>query len=403
MRAGAGLPRLNQTTALTVIALRTIPQRLGTSLVVVIGIAGVVGVLVSVLAMSEGFRHTLASTGRRDRVIMLRAGSDAELSSSLERHQVMLVGPLPGVARDDRGRPLMTAELMVMVDLPRKGQTDPNNVPFRGAQPMAFTIRDELKITSGRRFERGVREVIVGKRAAQQFAGLHVGATIGFRDSDWKVTGIFESGGDVHESEIWADAETTMSAFRRSTYQSVTVRLADGSDSGFRAFKDLLDRDPRFSLNVLREPEYYAKQATVLSNLINILGYTVAAFMAIGAMFGALNCMYSAIASRQVEIATLRAIGFGGTPVVVSVMIEAWLLALIGGVLGGSLAYLYCHGASLSTLNFNTFSQVVFDFRVTPRLLVQGLVWALLIGMAGGLLPAIRAARLPVTVALRTL
>jgi putative ABC transport system permease protein len=292
---------------------------------------------------------------------------------------------------------------MVMVDLPRQGQTDPNNVPFRGVQPAAFAIRDELRIISGRRFERGVREVIVGQKAAQQFAGLSVGSHIDFRDSNWTVVGIFATGGDVHESEIWADAETTMSAFRRVNYQSITARLADGSDAGFTAFKDAISRDPRFSFSVLREPEYYARQAQVLSNLINILGYTVATFMAIGAMFGALNCMYSAIASRQVEIATLRAIGFGGTPVVVSVMIEALLLALLGGVVGGALAYLYCDGASLSTLNFNTFSQVAFDFRVTSRLLAQGLVWALIIGAAGGLLPAIRAARLPVTVALRTL
>jgi putative ABC transport system permease protein len=394
---------LNQTIALTFITLHTIPQRLGTSLVVVIGITGVVGVLVSVLAMSEGFRHTLASTGRHDRVIMLRAGSDAELSSGLERAQVTLVMPLAGVARDAGGHPLASAELMVMVDLPRRGQTDPNNVPFRGVQPTAFAIRDELTLVSGRRFVPGVREVIVGKRAAQQFAGLSVGSTIGFRDSDWTVVGIFATGGDVHESEIWADAETTMSAFRRTNYQSVTARLANGSDAGFMAFKDLVSRDPRFSLSVLREPEYYAKQATVLSNLINILGYTVAAFMAIGAMFGALNCMYSAIASRQVEIATLRAIGFGGTPVVVSVLLEALLLALLGGAVGGVLAYLYCDGASLSMLNFNTFSQVAFAFRVTPHLLAQGLLWALMIGVAGGLLPAIQAARLPVTVALRTL
>jgi putative ABC transport system permease protein len=393
----------NQTTELTFITLRTIPQRLGTSLVVVIGIAGVVGVLVSVLAMSEGFRHTLASTGRHDRVIMLRAGSDAELSSGLERAQVMLVGPLPGVARDSGGHPLVSAELMVMVDLPRQGQTDPNNVPFRGVQPTAFAIRDELKIVSGRRFAPGVREVIVGKRAAQQFAGLHVGSAIAFRDSDWTVVGIFETGGDVHESEIWADAETTMSAFRRTNYQSLTARLVDGSDAGFTVFKDLVSRDPRFSLSIVREPEYYAKQATVLSSLIDLLGYTVATFMAVGAMFGALNCMYSAIASRQVEIATLRAIGFGGTPVVVSVMLEAVLLAALGGTVGGILAYLYYDGASLSMLNFNTFSQVAFDFRVTPRLLVQGLLWALSIGVVGGLLPAIQAARLPVTVALRTL
>jgi putative ABC transport system permease protein len=394
---------LNQATELTFITLRTIPQRFGTSLVIVIGIAGVVGVLVSVLAMSEGFRHTLTSTGRNDRVIMLRSGSDAELSSSLERDQVTLVALLPGVARAPEGPPRASAELLVMVALPRKGQMDPNNVPFRGVQPAAFAIRNEINIVSGRRFERGVREVIVGQKAAQQFAGLSVGSKIGFRDSHWTVVGTFETGGDVHESEIWADAETTMSAFRRSDYQSVTARLTDSSNAGFMAFKDLVSRDPRLSLSVLREPEYYAKQATVLSSLINVLGYTVSTFMAIGAMFGALNCMYSAIASRQVEIATLRAIGFGGTPVVVSVMIEAVLLALHGGVLGAVSAYLYCDGASLSTLNFNTFSQVAFDFRVTPHLMAQGLLWALIIGMAGGLLPAIQAARLPVTVALRTL
>jgi putative ABC transport system permease protein len=394
---------LNQAVEITLINLRTIPERLGPSLVVVVGIAGVVGVLVSVMAMSEGFRHTLASTGRNDRVIMLRAGSDAEMSSGVERDQAALLAVLPGIARDAEGRPLASAELVVMVELPRKGESSPNNVPFRGVQPAAFAIRDEVRIVDGRRFERGLREVIVGRKAAQEFAGLTVGSRIGFRDSDWTVVGIFESGGDVHESEIWADAEVAVSAFRRRGYQSLTAKLADGADAGFTAFKDSVSRNPRFSINVLREPEYYARQAKVLSNLINVLGYTVATFMAIGATFGALTCMYSAIASRQVEIATLRAIGFGGIPVVVSVMIEALLLALLGGGVGGALAYLYCNGASLSTLNFGTFSQVAFDFRVTPGLLAEGLLWALVIGAAGGLFPAIRAARLPVTVALRTL
>jgi putative ABC transport system permease protein len=363
----------------------------------------VVGVLVSILAMSEGFRHTLASTGRSHRVIMLRSGSDSELSSGLPREQATLLGNLPGIARDAGGRALASAELMVMVDLPRRGETDPNNVPFRGVQPVAFAIRDELRIVAGRRFERGVREVIVGRKASRQFAGLSVGSKIGFRDSDWTVVGVFESGGDVHESEIWADAEVAMSAFRRPGYQSVTAVLADGSAAGFRALEETIGRDPRFAVKVLREPEYYARQARILSDLIDVLGYTVAAFMAIGAMFGALNCMYSAVASRQVEIATLRAIGFGGLPVVISVMIEALLLALLGGAVGGALAYLYCDGASLSTLNFSTFSQVAFDLRVTPTLLVQGLAWALAIGVAGGLLPAVRAARLPVTLALRAL
>jgi putative ABC transport system permease protein len=394
---------LNQIAHITLINLGTIPRRLGTSLVVVIGIAGVVGVLVSVLAMSEGFRHTLASTGRPSRVIMLRAGSDAELSSGVARDQATLLATLPGLARDAAGRPLASAELVVMVDLPRKGEHDPNNVPFRGVQPAAFDIRDEIRIVEGRRFARGVREVIVGRKAADLFAGLGVGAHIAFRDSDWTVVGIFASGGDVHESEIWADAEVALSAFRRQGFQSVTAALADGSDASLARVRDTIGRDPRLSINVLREPEYYAKQATILSNLIKVLGYTVAAFMAVGAMFGALNCMYSAIASRQVEIATLRAIGFSGAPVVISVMIEALVLALAGGLLGGALAYVYCDGASLSTLNFNTFSQVAFDFRVTPGLLAQGFVWALVIGFAGGLFPAVRAARVPVTVALRTL
>jgi putative ABC transport system permease protein len=392
---------LAQIVQITLVNLRNLPQRLGTSLVVIVGIAGVAGVLVSVLSMSEGFRHTLASTGREDRVIVLRAGSDAEMSSNVSRDQAVLVGALPAIARDAAGRPLASAELVVMVDLPRRGQTDPNNVPFRGVQPAAFAIRDEIRLVEGRPFERGVREVIVGRRAAQQFEGLGVGSRIAFRDSDWTVVGVFSSGGDVHESEIWADAEVAASAYRRTGFQSITARLADGGSAGLADLTASIARDRRLSMTVFREPEYYAKQSKVLTTLINVLGYTVAAFMALGATFGALNCMYSAIASRQVEIATLRAIGFGSAPVVVSVLIEALVLALLGGALGGGLAYLYCDGATLSTLNFDTFSQVAFDFRVTPALILRGIAWALVIGALGGLPPAIRAARLPVTLALR--
>jgi putative ABC transport system permease protein len=393
---------LNQVAKITLINLQNVPRRLGTSLVVVVGIAGVVGVLVSVLAMSEGFRHTLASTGRPSRVMMLRAGSDAELSSGVARDQAVVLASLPAIARDAQGRPLVSAEIVVMVDLPRKGQTDPNNVPFRGVQPPALRVRDEVAIVEGRPFTRGVREVIVGRKAAAQFEGLAVGSRIAFRDSDWTVVGVFTSGGDVHESEIWADADVAMSAFRRDGFQSVTAALGDPSDAGLAALKESIARDRRLAISVLREPEYYAKQASVLGELIDGLGYSVSVFMAVGATFGALNCMYSAIASRQVEIATLRAIGFGGAPVVASVMVEALVLALVGGVVGGALAYVYCDGASLSTLNFNTFSQVAFDFRVTAALLAKGLGWALVIGLLGGLPPAVRAARLPVTVALRT-
>jgi putative ABC transport system permease protein len=393
---------LRQVTAVTALNLRNVPRRIGASLVVVVGIAGVVGVLVAVLAMATGFRYTLGSTGRASRVIMLRAGSDSELSSGVARDQATLLTALPAVARDAEGRPLASAELMVMVDLPRRGETDPNNVPFRGVGPAAFAIRDEVVLVEGRAFARGVREVIVGRKAARQFAGLDVGSRIAFRDSDWTVVGVFTSGSDVHESEIWTDAEVAMSAFRRSGFQSVTATLAGDPATGLADLERLIAADRRLSITVFREPAYYAKQAKILSDLIDVLGYTVATFMAVGAMFGALNCMYSAIAGRQVEIATLRAIGFGGLPVVVSVMIEALVLALLGGTLGGALAYVYCDGASLSTLNFSTFSQVAFDFRVTRGLLVEGLLWALAIGALGGLPPAVRAARLPVTAALRT-
>ncbi|NJD06275.1 MAG: FtsX-like permease family protein [Methylococcaceae bacterium] len=395
------MPLLNQITAITAMNLRTIPQRPGASSVVVIGIAGVVAVLVSVLAMAQGFQHTLASTGRSDRVILLRAGSDAELSSNLSRDQAELLANLPELVRSAQGAPLTSAELVVIADLPRKGDREPSNVPFRGVQPGAFLLRKELRIVEGRPFAPGVREVVGGRKAANQFEGLTGGARIAFRDSDWIVTGVFETGGDVHESEVWADAEVAMSAFRRNGFQSLTATLADPSDAGLQALKDRIGADPRFSINVFREPEYYAKQSTMLATLINVLGYTVAVFMAIGASFGALNCMYSAIAGRRVEIATLRALGFGGFPVVVSVLAEALLLALIGGGLGGLFAYLYCNGASVSTLNFDTFSQVAFDFRVTPALLAQGMGWALAIGLAGGLAPAVAAARRPIREAIQ--
>jgi putative ABC transport system permease protein len=383
--------------------LRNLPQRLRISLVVVIGIAGVVGVLVSVLSMAQGFRHTLVSSGHADRVLLLRLGSDAEASSSISREEAPLLAGLAGIARDSAGKPLASTELVVMVDLPRKGETDPNYVPLRGVQPAAFAVRDEFNLIEGRRFEPGLREVIVGKKAAREFAGLTVGSKISLRETEWTVVGIFETEGDVHESEIWSDAEVAMTTFRSNGYQSVTAKLSDFSNAGLEAFKSRVKSDPRLSIHMQREPEYYGKQSQDLVILINILGYTVATFMASGAIFGALNCMYSAIASRQVEIAILRAVGFGALPVVVSVLVEALLLSLVGGVVGGALAYAYCNGTTLSTMNFSTFSQVAFDFQVTPSLLVQGLGWALLIGLVGGLFPAMRAARRSITAGLRAL
>ncbi|HEY2775035.1 MAG TPA: ABC transporter permease [Candidatus Binatia bacterium] len=393
---------LRQIFQITLVNLWTIPQRKGSSLVIVVGIAGVVGVLVSVLAMGHGFQHTLASTGRTSRVIMLRGGSDAEMSSDITREQAVILGAMPQIARDAHGVPLASPEIVLMVDLPRKGQTDPNNVPLRGVSPAAAAIRSELEIVEGRPFEPGRREVIVGRKAAGEFEGLVVGRQIRLRDSDWTVTGVFRTGGDVHETEIWTDADTAMSAFRRPSFQSLTALLAEDDAATFSSLQQTIASDPRYSINVLREPQYYAKQSQMLATLINVLGYLVASFMAVGATFGALNCMYSAVASRQVEIATLRAIGFGAAPVVVSVMIEALALSLAGGAIGASAAWLYCNGASISTLNFNTFSQVAFDFRVSFGLVLEGMAWAVAIGLVGGLFPAIRAARVPVVQALRT-
>jgi putative ABC transport system permease protein len=388
---------LNQVVQVTFINARHITQHLGTSLVVVIGITGAVGMLVSFLAISEGFRHTLTSTGRNTRLIVLGSQSNTEVSSNVPREQAQLLATLPGIARDTKGRPLVSAELMVTVPLPGTGEAGPKNVPFRGVQTAAFAIRDQVRIVEGRRFERGVREVIVGRKAAQQFEGLGMGSRVAFRESDWTVVGTFESGGGVHESEIWTDAETAMSAFRRQEWQSITVVLADSSDEGLSEFNDSIYRDPRFSIGIRRGPEYHGKEASTLSKLINVLGYTVAAFMAFGATVGAFNCMCVSVARRRVEIAILRAIGFGATPVVVSVIVEALLLALLGGAAGGALAYLSCDGALFSTPNLNTFSQVTFNLRVTPDLLARGLAWALVIGAASGLLPAIRAGRLTVT------
>lgn len=382
--------------------LRNIPQRLGTSLVIVVGIAGVVGVLVALLAMAEGFRATLAGTAKADRAIVLREGANTELTSGLSREQVDLIKEADGVKRNAAGRPIASAELLVIADLPKASTGTAANAQVRGVQPEAFELRPEVKIIEGRNFTPGPRELIVGRGAASQFANMNVGEKIAFRDSDWTIVGIFEAGGGSHESELWGDVDVVQSAYRRNNaFQSVNLQLQ--SPGALETLRASLAGDPRLTLKVQSQKEYYEAQSQQLSTVINVIGTVIAAIMAIGAVFGALNTMYAAIATRSREIATLRAIGFGGLPVVVSVMIEALLLALIGGVLGAVLAYLIFNGYTVSTLNGASFSQVAFDFRVTPELMQRGLTWALLIGLIGGLMPAIRAARQPVTTALRAL
>lgn len=394
---------LQQIGAVTAMNVRTIPDRLGISMVIVAGIAGVVGVLVAMLAMATGFEQTLASTGRPDRVIVLRTGSLDELSSSMSVEQARLIADVAGVRRGADGAPLAVAEIYQLTNISKKGDPTraPTNAVVRGTSPGVFAVRPEAKIVQGRMFEPGKREVVVGRAAQAEYADLDIGRTVEVRDGAWTIVGIFESGGDVHESELWVDAAALHDAVRAQFYSTVTVQLEDGRPETFQAFKDSMTSDPRLRTAPQREPEYYASRSEALGTFIKVIGYTVTVIMAIGAVFGALNTMYAAVATRTVEIATLRAIGFGGGPVVVSIMIEALLLSLVGALIGAAIAYVVFNGFQVSGLNFQTFSQVAFAFAVTPQLIVQGVMWAMIIGFFGGLFPAVRAARQPVVDALR--
>lgn len=380
----------------TRIGIASLPQRWGASSVIIVGIAGVVGVLVAMLAMGEGFQATLNAAGNEETAIVLRGGSQAETNSVITRNQVPLLASLPGVEKDADGKPLLSAELSQVVNLPSKADGSDTNVQFRGIGEEAFRVREGVRIIEGRAPSPGLREIAVGRGAQTQFRGLAVGSALMLGNQQWTVVGVFESG-DAYESELWGDAQTLATTYNRGAYQSVLVRT--GKD-GYESFKAAVEADPQLKLDVLTTRSYFAKQSGGLKNLLQILGTVIGGIMAVGAVFGALNTMYAAVATRAREIATMRAIGFRGTPVVTAVMLETMLLALAGGVLGGLIAWVLFNNYSVSTLGSN-FSQVVFQFKVTTGLLWTGLKWALGIGLVGGLFPALRAARLPITTALR--
>jgi putative ABC transport system permease protein len=398
---------LAQVAAVTMAAIRTIPQRRGASLATVAGIAGVVAVLVAVLSIGEGFRSALRTAGSPLNAMVLRSGSDSEMMSVLLGDAVEIIAQAPGVARGpvaagEAPVPLTSAELFVVVDVPKKSTGTPANVPLRGVQPAAFSTRPDLKITSGRVFEWGKNEILVGEGALKQFRGLDVGSKLKWGQNEWTVVGTFAAGGALWESEIWTDARVLQPSYRRgNSFQTVVARLE--SVDAFDKFKDALTKDPRLDVSVQRESEFFGNQGRTLQGIIRQLGFLLAVLMGIGAVFGALNTMYSAVSARTREIATLRALGFGPAAVVVSVMAESLFLALVGGIIGALGAWLFFDGYRTSTLNWDTFSQVTFAFDVTPALLVQGTLFAVVLGLAGGLFPAIRAARLPVTAALREL
>jgi putative ABC transport system permease protein len=390
-----------RTLSVTNVGLSTLKQRLGSTAVIVVGIAGVVAVLVALLAMGEGLSATLQQTGSNDTAIVLRGGSQAETNSVLTRDNIAAIEQAPGIARDAQGKPVASAELVVVANVPKKSDpaTD-SNVQIRGVGEEAWSLRPEVRIVQGRKFKPGLRELDVGQAAQRQFVGLDVGKQLKLSGQEWTIVGVFASG-DSHESELWGDSKSIAEAYRRgSSAESVSVRLT--SPSAFDKFKASLMSDPTLKVDVSTTREYFNKQSEGLGKVIRVIGITIGVIMAIGAIFGALNTMYAAVATRAREIATLRAIGFRGLPVVVSVMLETMLLALIGGLIGALIVWLAFNGYTASTLGAN-FSQVVFQFKVSPALLWTGIKWALAIGFVGGLFPAARAARLPVTTALREL
>jgi putative ABC transport system permease protein len=388
-----------QAWSVTKVGVATIPQRLGSSSVIIVGIAGVVGVLVALLAMAEGFRQTLAQTGDADTAIIMRGGATAELNSGVSRDDATLIVQLPGILKDAQSKPIASPELVVVANIPKKTSATDANVEIRGVGEQAFALRPNVKITSGKKFGQGLRELIVGKGALAQFAGLDPGSTINLGNQQWTITGVFESG-DAHESELWGDVEVVSATYRRQGYQSVTARLT--SPDALDQLKAGIAADPRLKVDAKTTSDYYSAQSENLTRVIKVMGIIIGVIMGIGAVFGALNTMYAAVATRAREIATLRAIGFRGLPVVVSVLLETMLLALAGGLLGAFVAWLIFNNYTVSTLGQN-FSQVVFAFKVSPALVWSGLKWALAIGFIGGLFPALRAARLPVTTALREL
>ncbi|HUR36113.1 MAG TPA: ABC transporter permease [Vicinamibacterales bacterium] len=393
---------LRQTLAVMALNIRTIPSRLNSSFVAIVGIAGVVVVFVSVLSIAAGFSAAMQGSGSRGRALVMRSGADSELTSGLSGAEVDIVRQAPGMARDGQSG-LASAELYVIIDLPKKSSPSTSaNVPMRGIEPPGMTLRPEVSIIDGRMFRFGTNEVIAGRGARNQFVNLNVGDTVVSGQNRWDVVGVFESDGGVAETEVWCDVRTLQGAYRRgNSYQSLLASLE--SPDTFDTFRDWLTANPQLNVSIRRENEYYAGQSQTLTRLIQTVGFAIAGLMGIGAIFGAILTMYTAVATRAREIATLRALGFDTTSVVVSVLAESMVLGVIGGLIGGAAAYFGFNGYQTSTMNFQTFSQVAFAFRVTPGLLGAGLFYALAMGAIGGLLPALRAARLPIPSALREL
>lgn len=389
----------NRIWVVTLMNLRSLPARWGVALVVVICLAGVSGVMVSMLAMAEGFEKTFSSAGRSDRLVVLSTGENYESGSSISREQAQLLLSTPGLARGPDGKPRASLERYTISALPMRNRGEDGNLIVRGVGASVMAVRPEVTLTAGRMFTSGLRELIVGRSAQRQFAGLELGREVNLSGVVWTVVGVFESHGNALESEAWGDVEAVMPAYNQGSYSSLTALMQ--SAASFQTYKDAVTSNPALSHIPLREPEYYAAQSNTAAKVMRVIGYVVASIMALGALFAAVNTMYASIEARGVEIATLRAIGFDGFPIVISVLLESVVLCGAGALLGGALAWGLFNGYTVSTINASGFSQVMIAFSVSSALLLQGAVWACAIGLLGGLFPALRAARLPIVEGLR--
>lgn len=395
---------LTQIAAVTGMNLRNIPQRWSSSLVAVLGIGGVTLVLVALLSIAAGFKVALEGSGSDDVAMILRGGSNNELSSGFGSDTVTVVSDAPGIAKDSSGKPILSPELYVLVDgrLRGKGPDATTNLPLRGVGAMAPKVRRQFRIIEGQMFREGTNEVIVGAGAARQYEGLEVGKQVRWGTTTWTVVGHFSDGGGIAESEVWGDTPIVQQSWMRgNSFQSIRAKLT-GADA-LKPLKNALTKDPRVRLEILSERQFYIDQQQIMSTIINYVGWTLAIMMGVAAIFAALNTLYNAVASRVREIATLRALGFGGFSVVLSVLSEAIILGAIGGAIGGVLAYLTFNGMQSSTMNFASFSQITFAFTVTPQLMLTGIIYGLVLTFIAGILPGIRAARMPITSGLREL
>ncbi|MGB7845312.1 MAG: ABC transporter permease [Candidatus Acidiferrum sp.] len=381
---------------------RSIRARWTSTIVAILGIAGTVGVFVAVLSLARGFKATLVASGSPGNALVMRAGSSSEMMGGISLDSIKVLQDAPGIARDASGGAILTQDVVGVIPVPLISTGTDANVQVRGVSPNVLQVRTFVKMAEGRMFQAGLSEIVVGKNASRTYAGLTLGNTVDFGGGHWQVVGIFDAGGSSFDSEVWCDARILNQVLQRppNIFQSATVHLA--SPSTFQAFKDAVTSDPRMNVDVVREIDYYAKQSTVMTRLITVLGGLVAAIMAVGAIFGALNTMYSAVAERGREIATMRAVGFSASNVILSFLFEALLISFIGGILG-CLVVLPLNGLTTSTMNFQTFSNLAFAFKITLDLLMLGVLFALVMGVLGGLLPAVRAAFQPVSVALREL